>query len=44
MLSLLVEQTKDLVAKAPAGNKFQKTADYLAKQIIGEDYTNFLTE
>lgn len=44
MLSLLDEETKGLISKAPAGNKFQRTAEYLAKQITGEDYTNFLTE
>jgi hypothetical protein len=44
MLSLLDEQTKGLISKAPADNKFQRTAEYLAEQITGEDYTNFLTE
>lgn len=43
MLSLLDESTKGLLTSAPGGNKFQETAEYLRKQIIGEDYTDFLT-
>ncbi|KAF4125437.1 malate synthase [Geosmithia morbida] len=44
VLGLLDDQTKALASKAGAGNKFDKTAQYLAPQIVGEDYTNFLTE
>lgn len=44
VLALLDEQTKELAANAPADNKFAKTAQYLGPQIVGEDYTNFITE
>ena len=40
---LLKEQTDQLAAKAPAGNKFQLAAQYFAGQITGEDYADFLT-
>lgn len=44
VLQILDEQTKDLSSKASSDNKFAQTAEYLSKQITGEDYTNFLTE
>ena len=42
-LKLLKEQTQELAAKAPKGNKFQLAAQYFAGQVTGEDYADFLT-
>ncbi|KAK3334910.1 malate synthase, glyoxysomal [Neurospora tetraspora] len=42
-LKLLKEQTDELAAKAPQGNKFQLAAQYFATQVTGEDYADFLT-
>lgn len=42
-LKLLKEQTQELAAKAPQGNKFQLAAQYFAGQVTGEDYADFLT-
>ena len=42
-LKLLKEQTQELSAKAPKGNKFQLAAQYFAGQVTGEDYADFLT-
>ncbi|CCC09362.1 hypothetical protein SMACR_05223 [Sordaria macrospora] len=42
-LKLLKEQTDELAAKAPQGNKFKLAAQYFATQVTGEDYADFLT-
>ncbi|KAK5662907.1 hypothetical protein OQA88_6318 [Cercophora sp. LCS_1] len=42
-LKLLKDQTQELAAKAPKGNKFQLAAQYFAGQVTGEDYADFLT-
>lgn len=42
-LKLLKEQTQELAAKAPKGNKFQLASQYFAGQVTGEDYADFLT-
>ncbi|KAK3383613.1 malate synthase [Lasiosphaeria ovina] len=42
-LKLLKEQAAQLAANAPKGNKFQLAAQYLAGQVTGEDYADFLT-
>ncbi|KAK3389052.1 malate synthase, glyoxysomal [Sordaria brevicollis] len=42
-LKLLQEQTNELAAKAPQGNKFKLAAQYFATQVTGEDYADFLT-
>ncbi|KAK0733642.1 malate synthase [Lasiosphaeria miniovina] len=42
-LKLLKEQTAQLAANAPKGNKFQLAAQYFAGQVTGEDYADFLT-
>ncbi|RWA04125.1 hypothetical protein EKO27_g10980 [Xylaria grammica] len=42
-LHLLKEQTDQLAAKAPAGNKFALASQYFAGQVTGEDYADFLT-
>lgn len=42
-LRLLGEQTQVLVAGAAGDNKFELVAGYLAAQITGEDYADFLT-
>ncbi|KAL2141693.1 hypothetical protein VTI28DRAFT_2059 [Corynascus sepedonium] len=42
-LKLLKEQTQELAAKAPKGNKYQLAAQYFAGQVTGEDYADFLT-
>ncbi|KAK0615792.1 malate synthase [Bombardia bombarda] len=42
-LKLLKEQTAELSAKAPKGNKFQLAAQYFSGQVTGEDYADFLT-
>ncbi|KAM7205578.1 Malate synthase [Rhypophila sp. PSN 637] len=42
-LKLLKEQTQELSANAPKGNKFQLAAQYFAGQVTGEDYADFLT-
>ncbi|KAM7208894.1 Malate synthase [Naviculisporaceae sp. PSN 640] len=42
-LKLLKEQTQELAAKAPKGNKFQLAAQYFSGQVTGEDYADFLT-
>ncbi|KAI1351294.1 malate synthase, glyoxysomal [Xylaria sp. FL0043] len=42
-LRLLKEQTDQLAAKAPAGNKFALASKYFATQVTGEDYADFLT-
>jgi len=39
----LKEQTQELAAKAPKGNKYQLAAQYFAGQVTGEDYADFLT-
>lgn len=40
---LLKEQTDELSAKAPSGNKYQLAAQYFSGQVTGEDYADFLT-
>ncbi|QUC20099.1 uncharacterized protein UV8b_04340 [Ustilaginoidea virens] len=42
-LKLLDECADSLAAKAPKHNKFRLAAQYLASQITGEDYADFLT-
>ncbi|KAI1650934.1 malate synthase, glyoxysomal [Daldinia loculata] len=42
-LQLLKEQTEQLAANAPKGNKFGLASQYFAGQITGEDYADFLT-
>ncbi|KAI2637794.1 malate synthase, glyoxysomal [Hypomontagnella submonticulosa] len=42
-LKLLKEQTEQLAASAPKGNKFALASQYFASQITGEDYADFLT-
>ncbi|KAI1658782.1 malate synthase, glyoxysomal [Daldinia decipiens] len=42
-LALLKEQTDQLSANAPKGNKFGLASQYFAGQITGEDYADFLT-
>ncbi|KAI1212756.1 malate synthase, glyoxysomal [Annulohypoxylon truncatum] len=42
-LKLLKEQTEQLAANAPKGNKFSLASQYFAGQITGEDYADFLT-
>ncbi|KAI4860299.1 malate synthase, glyoxysomal [Hypoxylon rubiginosum] len=42
-LKLLKEQTEQLAAKAPKGNKFALASQYFAAQVTGEDYADFLT-
>ncbi|KAI0850845.1 malate synthase, glyoxysomal [Daldinia vernicosa] len=42
-LKLLKEQTDQLAANAPKGNKFGLASQYFAGQITGEDYADFLT-
>lgn len=42
-LKLLKEQTDELAAKAPQGNKYKLAAQYFATQVTGEDYADFLT-
>ncbi|KAI2780906.1 malate synthase, glyoxysomal [Daldinia loculata] len=42
-LQLLKEQTDQLAANAPKGNKFGLASQYFAGQITGEDYADFLT-
>jgi len=42
-LKLLKEQTAELSAKAPKGNKFALAAQYFSGQVTGEDYADFLT-
>ncbi|KAI1472503.1 malate synthase, glyoxysomal [Daldinia caldariorum] len=42
-LKLLKEQTDQLAAKAPPGNKFALASQYFAGQVTGEDYADFLT-
>ncbi|KAI0886011.1 malate synthase, glyoxysomal [Annulohypoxylon maeteangense] len=42
-LKLLKEQTEQLAANSPAGNKFALASQYFAGQITGEDYADFLT-
>ncbi|KAI1457321.1 malate synthase, glyoxysomal [Annulohypoxylon moriforme] len=42
-LKLLKEQTDQLAANAPKGNKFSLASQYFAGQITGEDYADFLT-
>ncbi|KAI1779088.1 malate synthase, glyoxysomal [Hypoxylon cercidicola] len=42
-LKLLKEQTDELAAKGPKGNKFGLAAQYFAAQVTGEDYADFLT-
>ncbi|KAK4209894.1 malate synthase [Rhypophila decipiens] len=42
-LKLLKEQTQELAANAPKGNKFQLAAQYFSGQVTGEDYADFLT-
>ncbi|KAJ2975013.1 hypothetical protein NUW58_g8479 [Xylaria curta] len=42
-LRLLKEQTDQLAAKAPGGNKFALASQYFAGQVTGEDYADFLT-
>lgn len=42
-LRLLKEQTEELAAKAPQGNKFALASQYFASQVTGEDYADFLT-
>ncbi|KAI6085016.1 malate synthase, glyoxysomal [Hypoxylon rubiginosum] len=42
-LKLLKEQTDQLAAKAPKGNKFGLASQYFAAQVTGEDYADFLT-
>ncbi|KAI1188176.1 malate synthase, glyoxysomal [Nemania serpens] len=42
-LRLLKEQTEQLEAKAPKGNKFALASQYLASQVTGEEYADFLT-
>jgi len=42
-LQVLKEVTADLASKAPKGNRFSIAARYLAGQITGEDYADFLT-
>lgn len=43
VLRLLQEQTDELASKAPKGNKFQTAAKYMAGQVTGEAYDEFLT-
>ena len=42
-LKMLQEQADALAAKAPRGNKYQLAARYLAGQVTGEAYADFLT-
>ncbi|XXH02790.1 fumarase fum1 [Hypoxylon texense] len=42
-LKLLKEQTEQLAAQAPKGNKFALASQYFAAQVTGEDYADFLT-
>ncbi|EPQ66991.1 Bgt-813 [Blumeria graminis f. sp. tritici] len=42
-LKLLQEQTDDLVSCAPSDSKYSLAAKYLASQVTGEDYADFLT-
>lgn len=42
-LKLLKEQTQELSAKSPKGNKFHLAAQYFSGQVTGEDYADFLT-
>lgn len=42
-LRLLKEQMEQLEAKAPKGNKFALASQYLAAQVTGEEYADFLT-
>lgn len=44
MVKLLNEQVEELLKSASGENKFGLTADYLRKQITGEEYTGFFTE
>lgn len=44
VLKVLREQTEDLVSQAPKGNKFQLASQYMATQVTGEDYADFLTQ
>lgn len=43
ILKLLKEEADDLASKAPKGNKIQLAAQYLGKEITGEQYSDFLT-
>ncbi|KAH6887410.1 malate synthase [Thelonectria olida] len=44
LMKLLDEQVEEILKSAPGENKFGLTAEYLRKQITGEEYTGFLTE
>ncbi|CAN6622205.1 malate synthase 1 [Trichomonascus vanleenenianus] len=43
VLGLLKEEVEKLKKTAPAGNQFQKAAEYLAPEITDEHYSDFLT-
>ncbi|KAK5175104.1 uncharacterized protein LTR77_000241 [Saxophila tyrrhenica] len=42
-LKLLKEQTEELEKNAPKGNKYAVASKYMATQVTGEDYDEFLT-
>jgi malate synthase len=43
MLQLLTEETEVLAKSAPRGNKYREAAQFLASEITGEKYSDFLT-
>ncbi|KAI9734407.1 MAG: Malate synthase, glyoxysomal [Claussenomyces sp. TS43310] len=43
MLKLLKEEADEMASKAPKGNKILLAAQYLGKEITGEQYSDFLT-
>jgi len=43
VLRLLREQSDQLAAKAPKGNRFALASQYFSGQVTGEDYADFLT-
>lgn len=42
-MGLLRESTGRLVGRAGEDNKYQLASEYLARQVTGEDYVDFLT-
>lgn len=43
ILRILKEETDEMASKSPKGNKVQLAAQYLAGEITGEKYSDFLT-